>query len=334
MLRDRRMLFVVIAIPVVQLLLFGFAISTEVNDIAVCVAYGQGGSNAGAVTERLEHNPYVTLRGRVPQSEVHATLQAGLADAVVVFGAGGDVQIVTDASNPNMAQAAASYLEAIIAGGRGPDVPVDTRFLYNPRLRSAYNFVPGIMGMLFLLVCALMTAVAIVREKETGTLELLLVSPTPPAVIIISKMVPFFVLSCLDLAMVLLIARYLLYVPLSGGVAATVGVSLLYIMLSLAFGLLVSTIARSQVVAMLVCGMVMIMPVVMLSGMIFPVDNLPPVLSQISCAVPARWYIDAMRKLMIQGVGFGPVLIDVAVLAVMLAALLAVAMRNFKTRAS
>ena len=131
-----------------------------------------------------------------------------------MFRDGSDVQIVADASNPNIAQSSTGYLQAMISGSSGGTAGnIDTHFLYNPQLKSSYNFAPGIMGMLFMLVCALMTAVSVVREKETGTMELLLVSPVRPIQIIISKMVPFFVLSCVDLALMLGIARWLLDGP-------------------------------------------------------------------------------------------------------------------------
>lgn len=331
-LRDKRMLFVVLAIPIVQMLLFGFAISTEVNEINVAVAFDRYDENIRQTIDRMAHNPYVTLKGKIDKSETYLTLQRGDADAVVMFRDSEDIQIVADASNPNMAQSSTAYLQAMITGNSEERVPVLSRYLYNPQLKSSYNFAPGIMGMLFLLVCALMTAVSVVREKETGTMELLLVSPVKPTTIIVSKMVPFFILSCIDLVLMLAIAHWLLDVPMTAGIFPIILLSLIYILLSLGFGLLVSTISKSQVMAMLICGMVMIMPVVMLSGLIFPVDNLPVVLKQLSCIVPARWYIDAMRKLMIEGLEISMVLDDLAILTGMTVAIFIVAIRNFKIR--
>ncbi len=339
-LRDRRMLLVVLAIPVVQMLLFGFAISTEVNQVNVAVAWQTYTEANRQAVDRLEANPYITIVGSVPVSQVHEALRSGAAQAAVVFGRNpGDVQILVDASNPNIAQSSQSYIQSILSQDvtMAVECPVghggvETRMLYNPQLKSGYNFVPGIMGMLFLLVCALMTAVAIVREKETGTMELLLVSPARPWQIIVSKMVPFFVLSCIDLTLVLVIARYALDVPMTAGAAPIVLVTLLYVILSLGFGLLVSTISSNQVMAMLICGMVMIMPVVMLSGLMFPIDNLPVILKQISAIVPARWYIAAMRKLMIQGLTLGDIILEVSILAATTALIFTVAARKFNDR--
>ncbi len=330
-LRDWRMLLVVVLIPVVQMLLFGFAISTEVNNVDVAVTWQKYSEDVRQHIQRLESNPYITLIGRVDPEEVYPLLRRGGANAVVWFRDGEEAQVITDASNPVNSQSSAGYVTAILTGAHGNPM-VDTHYLYNPLLKSAYNFAPGIMGMLFLLVCALMTAVAIVREKETGTLDLLLVSPAHPSMIITSKMVPFFVLSCIDLLLILLIARFMLDVPLSGGVLSITLLTLLYIVLSLAFGLLVSTIAKNQVMAMLICGMVMIMPVVMLSGLMFPLDNLPIILKQFSAIVPARWYIDAMRKLMIEGLSLADVWLDAVILLFMTALIMVVAIRNFKDR--
>lgn len=333
-LRDKRMLFVVLAIPIVQMLLFGFAISTEVNNLKVNVCTPYYDQALQQTINRISNNPYITFKGIIDATQIYPLLQKGEAEAVVVFDKDGKAQIVTDASNPNLAQSATIYLQAMIDDDGKADRLIDTHLLYNPQLKSSYNFAPGIMGMLFLLVCALMTAVAVVREKENGTMELLLVSPVRPIQIIVSKMIPFFLLSCIDLILILIIAKWLLDIPMSAGLLPIVSISLLYIVLSLGFGLLVSTLSKSQVMAMLICGMVMIMPVVMLSGLIFPVDNLPIILKQISCIVPARWYIDAMRKLMIEGLDWIFVIDDLIILTGMTIFIMIIAIRNFKIRLS
>ena len=331
-LRDKRMMLVVIMIPVVQMLLFGFAISTEVNNVRVGVAYEYYNEDIRQAVERLGANQYITIVGTINEGDIEAAMRCGDADAVVVFKRSGMPQIIADASNPNMGQTAVSYIQGILSAQTASRSGVEPHLLYNPQLKSAYNCAPAIMGMVFLLVCALMTAVSIVREKENGTMEVLLVSPVRPIKIIISKMVPFFILSCLDLTVILLIARFLLDVPMSSGIMPVVSVSMLYIMLALALGLLVSTIAQTQVVAMLIAGMVMIVPVLMLSGMLFPTDNLPVVLRELSYIVPAKWYIDAMRKMMVMGLGFCDVLKEFAIMAVMTAVLLIVALKKFKDR--
>lgn len=204
--------------------------------------------------------------------------------------------------------------------------------LYNPQMKSAYNFVPAIMGMLLMLICAMMTSISIVKEKERGTMEVLLVSPVRPLLVIIAKAVPYLVLAFAILVTILLMARFVLNVPLQGSLFWIVAVSVLYILLALSLGLLISNIAQTQLVALLLSAMVLLMPVVMLSGMMFPIESMPTILQWIAAVVPPRYYIDAMRKLMIMGVGIGEVMKEVAVLSIMAAVLLAVSLKMFNTR--
>ena len=196
-------------------------------------------------------------------------------------------------------------------------------------MKSAYNFVPGIMGLIFIVICAIMTSVSIVREKETGTMEVLLVSPIR---IVFAKMIPYFALSCLNLVSILLLARFVLDVPMSGSVAGIVCLSLLYLALALALGLFISTISDRQVTALVISAMLMLMPLIMLSGMVFPIENMPGVLRLLSCVVPARWYIDAIRKLMIEGLPFAAVLGDFLILSVMTVLLVVIALKKFNDK--
>ena len=199
-------------------------------------------------------------------------------------------------------------------------------------MKSAYNFVPGIMGLIFILICAMMTSVSIVREKEMGTMEVLLVSPIRPIKIIFAKMIPYFVISCINLVTILIIARYLLEVPMSGGLCGIITISLIYLILALALGLLVSTLASSQVVALLISAMVMLLPMMMLSGMVFPLENLPTVLQPLPYIVPARWYIEAIRKMMIMGLPLSAVIKEVFILVFMTFVLMGVSLKKFKDK--
>ena len=188
------------------------------------------------------------------------------------------------------------------------------------------------MGMIFILICAIMTSVSIVREKETGTMDLLLVSPVRPGAVIVGKLVPYFLLSCVILAVMLTMAYTVLGIPLSGSVVSVVGVSLLYIVLSLSIGLMVSAMVDTQVSALIISAMLFLVPVIMLSGMIFPVDNMPVALQAVSCIIPARWYISAMRKLMIQQIPVTEVATEVGVMVLMTVVLLGVQLRKFSSK--
>ncbi len=331
--RDFRTMTVVLIMPLILLLLFGFAISTEVNNVNIVVSVQQHDKATRTLIEKLRANPYFTFKGIAPFNEVEPMLGRGEADVALIqkTDAGQTTyQIITDASNTNMAQTAAGYVENVIPGS--VPTPVLTRTLYNPQLKSAYNFVPGIMGMIFILICAMMTSVSIVSEKESGSMNLLLVSPAKPAVIILGKLVPYLILSCIILALTLTIAYTVLGLPLSSAIFNVIWVSLIYIVLALGIGLLVSTIAETQVTALLVSGVLFMLPVIMLSGMIFPVDNMPAVLQWISCIIPARWYISAMRTLMIQQLPASYVATEVAILAGITAAVLALAVRKFNSK--
>lgn len=252
--RDPRTMLIALLMPVVQILLFGFALSTEVNNVDVAVVAPHRSETVRQAVERMAANPNFTFTGYIPSGEIDRMLRSGRADAVAVFaddfdrrmtdlaagrpGAGTALQLVMDASNTNTAQAGAAYLRGVLLDNVADGVGVETRLLYNPRMKSAYNFVPGIMGLIFILICAIMTSVSIVREKETGTMEVLLVSPVRPIRIVFAKMIPYFVLSCLNLTSILLLARFVLGVPMSGGIVGIVGLSLLYIVLALALSLI------------------------------------------------------------------------------------------------
>ena len=211
-------------------------------------------------------------------------------------------------------------------------IPGNAKLLYNPQMRSAYNFVPAILGMLLMLVCAMMTSISIVREKERGTMEVLLVSPVRPLMIIIAKVVPYLVLAFAILTTILLMARYVLDVPLAGSILWIYIVSTTYIILALSLGLLISNIATTQLMALLLSAMVLLVPIVMLSGMMFPVESMPQILQWLSAVLPPRYYIQAMRKLMIMGVDISKVVQEIAILSAMALFFLVFSLKKFKRR--
>lgn len=203
--------------------------------------------------------------------------------------------------------------------------------LYNPQSKSEYNFVPAIIGMIVMLLCTLMTSISIVREKETGTMEVLLASPLPPVYIIIAKLVPYFFISIANLVTILLLAVFVLGVPMAGSLTGFIALSLLYILVALALGLLISTCVGSQLAAMLL-SILTIVPTVYFSGMVFPIESMPAALQGIPNFIPARWFIDAARRVMIQGVEMQYVIKNFMVLAVMLVVLLVVSLSLYKKR--
>ena len=342
-LRDKRTMLILFGMPVVMMLLFGFAITTDVKNVRTVVVTSEMSPRTQQVIERLAQSEYffITQTVNTPQ-EAEQLIRSQKADMALVFSQNRGMQMMVDGSDPNMAQQWTTYAQQIIMAPTSHLIsadaptrslsPLTSHLLYNPQMRSAYNFVPAIMGMLLMLICAMMTSISIVREKEKGTMEVLLVSPVRPLMVIIAKVVPYLVLAFAILITILLMARFVLGVPLAGSLFWILAVSTLYILLALSLGLLISNVAQTQLVALLMSAMVLLMPVVMLSGMLFPVESMPQVLQWLAAVVPPRYYIEAMRKLMIMGVGFGEVAREVAVLAIMTVVLLAIALKKFNVR--
>jgi ABC-2 type transport system permease protein len=335
-LRDKRTMLILFGMPVVMMLLFGFAITTDVKNVRTVVVTSQMDHQTQHAVERLSQSEYFNIVRTVgtPQ-EAEQIIRSQKADIAIVFAKDysskkSGLQFIVDGADPNMAQQWTTYAQQVLTNMNGS--LINTKMLYNPQAKSAYNFVPAIMGMLLMLVCAMMTSISIVKEKERGTMEVLLVSPVRPLMVIIAKAVPYLVLAFGILITILLMSKYVLGVPLAGSLVWIIVVSIIYILLALSLGLLISNIAQTQLVALLMSAMMLLIPVVMLSGMLFPVESMPTVLQWLSAIVPPRYYISAMRKLMIMGVGIGEVMREVIILLAMTAVLLTIALKKFNVR--
>lgn len=331
-LRDKRTMLILFGMPVVMMLLFGFAISTDVRNVRTAVVLSHVNHQTHKMVERLGANEYFDILYKVDNSAAAEQLiRHQKADMAIVFDRNNAIQVITDGADPNMAQMYANYYATMIL--QSSDTSVMTqKLLFNPQMRSCYNFVPGIMGMLLMLICAMMTSISIVREKERGTMEVLLVSPIRPLMIIIAKAVPYLLLAFVILCTILLISKYLLLVPISGSLFWIFLVSCIYIIVALSLGLLISTVAKTQLVALLASAMMLLLPCILLSGMMFPVESMPDILQYISAIMPPRYYISAMRKLMIMGVGIDKVMHELMVLSLMAVVLLSAALLKFRSR--
>ena len=340
--RDRRTMLILLGMPVVQIILFGFAISTEVKNVRLAVLDPSNDVVTRKIIDRLDASEYFTVTRRFHSPrEMEAAFLKNKIDMVVVFNEHfadglycGDarVQLIVDATDPNMSTSQINYATGIVSAVGQEMISPDIKLLYNPQMKSAYNFVPGVMGLILMLICAMMTSISIVREKETGTMEVLLVSPVKPLFIILAKAVPYFVLSFVNLVTILLLSVFVLDVPVVGSLFWLVVVSLLFIFVSLSLGLLISSVTRTQVAAMLASGMILMMPTMVLSSMIFPVESMPLILQLISDIIPARWYIQAVRKLMIEGVSVVLVFKEIGILLLMATVLITVSIKKFKYR--
>ncbi|MEG1910665.1 MAG: ABC transporter permease, partial [Bacteroidales bacterium] len=251
------------------------------------------------------------------------------------------IQLIADASDPNEANIISNYVQQVImqytqslsVHGQTPMlIEPEVLMLYNPQLKSAYNFVPGVMGLILMLVCTLMTSVSIVREKELGTMEVLLVSPLKPLYIILAKAIPYLVLSFVNVLTIILLSVFILKVPVEGSIALLFGVSTVYILVSLALGILISTVSPTQQVAMIFSLVGLMLPTILLSGLMFPLENMPLLLQWLSNIVPARWYIEMVKIIMIKGLGFAFIWKDFVVLVVMALILLGLSVKRFKVR--
>jgi ABC-2 type transport system permease protein len=335
-LRDKRTMLILFGMPLVLMLLFGFAITTDVRNVRTVIVTSSMDHLTQQAIDRLAASEYFTVVKAVstPQ-EAERVIRSQQADMAIVFGPDfaskrSGVQFIVDGADPNMAQMWTTYAMGVLLNTEGG--AVNSKMLYNPQMRSAYNFVPAIMGMLLMLVCAMMTSISIVREKEKGTMEVLLVSPVKPLMIIVAKAIPYLVLAFAILVIILLMGRFVLGVPLAGSLFWILVISVIYILLALSLGLLISNVAQTQLVALLLSAMVLLMPIVMLSGMLFPVESMPTVLQWVSAIVPPRYYIEAMRKLMIMGVGIEQVLRETGILLLMLVVLMTLALVKFNKR--
>ena len=337
-LRDKRTMLILFGMPVVLMLLFGFAITNDVKNVRTVAVTSQMDHLTQTAIDRLAASEYFTITATVPQpQEAELLIRSQQADLAVVFAHDfaakkSGVQFIVDGADPNMAQQWVTYAQQVILNPQSS--LVNLKLLYNPRMKSAYNFVPAIMGMLLLLICAMMTSVSIVREKEQGTMEVLLVSPVRPLMIIVAKAVPYLLQALLILFIILAMSATVLDVPLQGSLGWILVVSFIYILLALSLGLFISNVAQTQFVALLVSAMVLLLPTVMLSGMLFPVESMPQILQWVSAIIPPRYYIQAMRKLMIMGVGIGEVWQEVAVLTGMTILLLVISLKKFNKRLS
>jgi len=350
--RDKMSMLILLVMPILMLILFGYALNTEVKNSKVAVYDPSQDEATRAIVEKLQVNGYFVLHRMLKSpDEVDRVFKSGEVAMVVVFsehfyeslvhGGKAQIQLIADGTDPNTANTITTYASTIInnyqqellkTGAIPYQITPEVKLLYNPSMVAAYNFVPGVMGMIILLICAMMTSVSIAREKENGTMEILLVSPMKPLYVILSKAVPYFFLSVVNLITILLISVFVMGVPVAGSLFWLIVLSLLYIFVSLALGLLISSVVNSQMAAMLISAMGLMMPVMLLSGMLFPTENMPVALQALSDIIPARWYIIAVKKIMIKGLSVGSILTELAILGSMAIVLVTVSLRNFKIR--
>lgn len=351
-LRDRRTLLFMFGLPVVQILLFGFALSNEIKNAGIAILDHSKDDATQLLIDRMDASRYFTIvRNLHSDAEIEDVFRKGQAKMVVVFPPNfqdellhtnsAQVQLVTDATDTNTATTIATYASAIIRDYQDEllenqklpyTIKVETRMLYNPQLKSSFNFVPGVMAMVLMLLSALMTSVAIVREKEMGTMEILLVSPMKPLLVVLTKAIPYLVLSFVNVIIILLLSVFVLGMPINGSLTLLLLECLLFILTSLSLGLLISSATNSQQVAMFISLVGLMMPTIIFSGFMFPIENMPIPLQIISNVIPAKWFYIIVKSVMIKGLGLFAIWKETLILAGMTVFLMGISVARFKVR--
>ena len=350
--RDKQSLFILLGMPVVQIIIFGFALTNEVKNARIAVLDESNDSFSASLIAQLDASRYFDVDKKlVRYSQAEEEFKKGNIKLAVVippqFGQDlhhlnkASVQLIADASDPNVANTLTNYATGIIMDYQdritfNKQLPYrinpEMRLLYNPELKGAFNFVPGVMAMVLLLVCTMMTAITIVKEKEMGTMEVILVSPMRPQIVIIAKAIPYLLLSMINITTILLLSVFVLEVPVNGSLLLLVVESILFIGVSLSLGLLISASATSQQTALFISLVALLLPTIMLSGFMFPIENMPLPLRIISNIIPAKWYYIIVQSVMIKGLALKAVWKETLILGGMTIFLLTMAIRKFKIR--
>lgn len=350
--RDKRTLFILLGMPVVQIVIFGFALTNEVKNAKIAILDNAKDAASISLISQISSSRFFDVQQNLySDNEIEGVFKKGKVKLAIVFpqNFGSDllhfnkaqVQLIADASDPNTANQLTNYATAIImdyqnriTNNRQLPYTINTeiRMLYNPQLKGAFNFVPGVMAMVLLLVCTMMTAITIVKEKEMGTMEIMLVSPIRPQLVVLAKAVPYLLLSMINIGTILLLSVFVLEVPINGSIVLLVFESMLFTLVSLSLGLLISAGAASQQTAMFISLVALFLPTIMLSGFMFPVENMPLPLQVISNIVPAKWYYIIVKSVMIKGLGLKGIWKETLILGGMMIFFLAMAIKKFKIR--
>lgn len=350
--RDSKTLLILFGLPIVQILLFGFALTNEIKNAQIAIGDWSKDHHTIELINKIGASSYFNIQSDINNEEqLTKAFKKGDIKLAVIFpvgfgrdlssGENPEVQIIADATDPNTANTLTNYMQSIIMDYQRSLMPgsssallidIQTRMIYNPELKGATNYVPGVMALVLLLVCVLMTSVSIVREKELGMMEVLLVSPVSPILVIVSKAIPYFLLSLINLSVILVLSVYLLDMPINGSLVLLFLESGLLILTALALGLLISNITKSQQSAMLISLMGMLIPTMLFTGFMFPLENMPLFLQGIANVVPSKWYYIIVKSIMIKGLGISAIWRETLILAGMTLFLLSVSIKKYKTR--
>ena len=352
--RDPRTLAIILGLPVVLIIIFGFALTTDVGEIKLLVVTPEKNEFVSSLAQKLDANESLKVLDIVPPSKDYDELFRKIkVDAILrlegdfekklIRGEVPQMELSIDGVDPSLVASGTSVIGGVVkdfflaeASTKGSQatqgIKTSVTLLFNPEMKASYYFVPGVMGLVLMIICAMMTSVSIVREKESGSMEILLSSPVHPGVIILAKAMPYFILSCFNIITILLLSHLVLKVPILGSVSALIFLCMLFILVSLLLGLFISTVTKSQLNAIIISGAGLMLPVAMLSGMIFPLESMPRILFYIAQVVPATWFVAGVKKLMLMETGWADVQMEIYILLGMAVLLVSVAVLTFKNR--
>lgn len=350
--RDTRTMVILFGIPIIQLMLFGYVITTEIKDARIAILDYSNDNVTREIKNKILSSGYFILEANLlNDNEIDPIFKKGDVKEVIVFERNfaqrleregkADIQVIADASDPNTAQMLYNYTNGIVQDYTKKKfaeftIPVqiksEVRMLYNENMVGAFMYVPGTMALILMLISAMMTSITIAREKEMGTMEILLVSPLKATHIILGKVAPYLLLSIIDAFVVVFLGNVVFGVPIRGSIVVLAFVVILYIMMALSLGILISTVANSQMVAMFISGFALMLPTILLSGFIYPIENMPLPLQVLSNLMPPRWFIDAIKQVMLKGNGLEYIWPNILILCTMTTLFLLLSVKKFKLR--
>jgi len=351
--RDYRTLFILFGIPAAQILIFGFAVSTDIKNAGIAFLDLSKDETTQKISDKIISSGFFSkTETLLNYNDIDRVFKKGKTKAVVVFNENfgrdltaegkASISIIADGSEPNTATLITNYITAIISDynreitGSNLSGPVlvsaEVKMFYNPNLQSHFMFVPGVITLILILICALMTSVTITREKEFGTMEVLLVSPLRPIQIIIGKVMPYFILSFINVLLILALSWFVFGLPVKGSMTLLLAESMLYILMSLALGILISTVSKTMQQAIFISLIGLMLPTILLSGFIFPIENMPKIYDYVSALMPPRYFITIIKAIMIKGTGIGYIWKETLILILMTTIFIGISVRKFKIR--
>lgn len=350
--RDRRSLFILFGMPIVQILLFGFAITNEINNVDIAILDHSKDATTKEIINKISASKYFSIKQMITrEADIVSVFEKGNVKAVLTFEKdfsqklikehNATIQIITDATDPNTANTISNYVNGILQQYQKQlhkditfayQIVPQTRMVYNPELKSVYMFVPGVMTIILMLVSAMMTSISITREKELGTMEILLVSPLKPFQVIVGKVFPYIFLSIINAIVIVVLSIFVFGMPVQGSLLLLALESILFIISALALGILISTISATQQTAMMISLMGLMLPVILLSGFIFPISSMPLPLQIISNIIPAKWFIIIIKGIMLKGVGLQYIWKETLILLAMTVFFIALSVKKYKIR--